>query len=147
MNRGQFKKGEIPKGARLFTSENANDYLKERVEANTRNARKRKACIKAARTILTTKIHINDSMRAAMEQLGLDPGNEEDAILVALSRIFAKALKDGNLKDILQIVRLGGCHYDQSEEALGGTENPISVVNAIPAEMVRKINMQLEELC
>lgn len=138
-----------PQNLKVPTTEQAREYQKLAVQARYENQRKRNVLIMAGREMLNSKMPVSDKVRAAAKMIGYKIGRKATFGEVAYLTMLNKALKDGNYKAFTELARLSGLHFDQSPEALGGTENPVNVVQTttIAPEQVKAISDALEGGC
>lgn len=114
------------------------------------NAEKRRVLISAVQQVFCSKKTVDQGLRTIVEQsFGIKLGKTAPVGLIAVTRLMTKALKDGNYKAVVELAKLGGMHFDQSPEGLGGTENPINVASAVKVapDRVKQISEMLENEC
>lgn len=138
-----------PQNLKVPTTEQAREYQKLAVQARYENQRKRNVLIMAGREMLNSRMTVSDKVRAAAKMIGYKIGRKATFGEVAYLTMLNKALKDGNYKAFTELARLSGLHFDQSDEAIGGAENPINVSQKtiIAPEQVKAISDALESGC
>ena len=133
---------------RPFTKENASAMQKLGAAKRRENARKKNLFIEVGRNIFNSKMDVSEKVRQNAAQLGYKLGRKGTFGEIALLTMIQKALKDGNNKAFIELARLTGMHFDQSQEALGSKENPIHVeAAAVAPEQVKAISEELEGGC
>lgn len=133
---------------RPFTKENASAMQKLGAAKRRENARKKNLFIEVGRNIFNSKMDVSEKVRQNAAQLGYKLGRKGTFGEIALLTMIQKALKDGNNKAFIELARLTGMHFDQSQEALGSRENPIHVeATAVAPEQVKAISEELEGSC
>lgn len=133
---------------RPFTKENASAMQKLGAAKRRENARKKNLFIEVGRNIFNSKMDVSEKVRQNAAQLGYKLGRKGTFGEIALLTMIQKALKDGNNKAFIELARLTGMHFDQSQEALGSRENPIHVeATAVAPEQVKAISEELEGGC
>ena len=142
-----WKKGESGKKDACIRSQNARDMQNRSSVARKKNRIDRMAAIDAARDTLCSFIKVTPAISAMYEQMDQKPGKKVTLVDFALKMFTSDAIKRKDPKFLLELIRLGGMHHDQTTEALGGSDNPINVTKKITPEQVREINTMLEDLC
>lgn len=133
---------------RPFTKENASAMQKLGAAKRRENARKKNLFIEVGRNIFNSKMDVSEKVRQNAAQLGYKLGRKGTFGEIALLTMIQKAIKDGNNKAFIELARLTGMHFDQSQEALGSRENPIHVeATAVAPEQVKAISEELEGGC
>lgn len=133
---------------RPFTKENARDMQKLGAAKRRENAKKKNLFIEVGRNIFNSKMDVSEKVRQNAAALGYKLGRKGSFGEIALLTMIQKALKDGNNKAFIELARLTGMHFDQSDEALGSADNPIHIeATAVAPEQVKAISEELEGGC
>ena len=112
------------------------------------NAEKRNLLIERGREILNSKMDVTEDDKELAKLIGYKLGKKAPFGEVAFIRMFNAALVQGNYKAFVELGRMIGMHFDQSPEALGGSENPLNVqAVAIAPKQVKDISEALEDNC
>lgn len=137
-----------PQYLKVPTSEQAREYQKRAVIARKENKARRDLIIQCGRDIMNSKMDVSEAVKQAAAKIGYKLGRKATFGEVAFLQMINKALKDGNCKAFVELLKVSGMHFDQSPEALGGSNNPINVqATAVPPEQVRVISDELEGGC
>mgnify|MGYP003291535075 CR=1 FL=1 len=132
----------------LFTKENAQAMRELGLKVRRENAEKRNLLIERGREILNSKMDVTEDDKELAKLIGYKLGKKAPFGEVAFIRMFNAALVQGNYKAFVELGRMIGMHFDQSPEALGGSENPLNVqAVAIAPKQVKDISEALEDNC
>lgn len=137
-----------PQYLKVPTSEQAREYQKRAVIARKANKARRDLIIQCGRDIMNSKMDVSEEIQQAAARIGYKMGRKATFGEVAFLQMVNKALKDGNCKAFVELLKVSGMHFDQSPEALGGADNPVHVqAVAVAPEQVKEISEALEGDC
>lgn len=136
------------------------ENLKKRVKFTSKTAKKasilgvkaKKAnfdTIKAFRTIFDTIVKTPKAVASDALEAGLDAPKKCTMGEVAFISAFADAINSKNYKALEALAKMAGKHFDQSADALGGSNNPMNVTQstAITPAAMKNIADKLDGLC
>lgn len=138
-----------PENLRTPTSEEARAMQAKGVKKRKENQERKKVLINAIRGVLNGKMSVNDSVKEGAAAIGYKIGSKASFGEIAVLKLFQKALKNGDYKAFIELGKMAGLHFDQSEEGRGGTENPLNIAQTttLQPESIKKISEALEDIC
>lgn len=134
---------------RPFNSETARKAQELAAKKRVENSKKRFFLIRSGQDILVQKKKVSEEDREKAKYVGVKLGKNATVAETVFVSMLADAKKRGDNKAFVELLKVAGMHFDQSPEALGGTENPINVAQkmAIAPEQVKEISEELEGNC
>lgn len=121
-------------GVHGINKENARLFQAKSAQTRAKQAVNRKLAIEAAQNVLSAKVDMSENgsqlgqiMKTTFEQLGVPKEKKVSVLTCAVARSMLFAMKSGDIKSIIEIVKMGGLHFDQTRDALGGKDNPICI--------------------
>lgn len=133
-----------------FDSTRARENQLKSAKKRHENCVKRDMLFKMFRKRLMGKKKVNDQDIVSLgdDLEGYKVGKRVTRALLDLDIIREAAKKTGNVRGYIDLLKFAGVHFDQSDETLGGSENPLNIATGpITPEQVKKISKQLEEDC
>lgn len=132
-----------------LTSEKAREIQKIGARKRHENAQDRMVVVKAIREIMNGKMDVPEVFRENSVKIGMKLGKKDSFARVSLAKMMLKAFKNEDYRAFMELAKFAGMSFEQSPEALGGSENPINIsqVAKISAERVKEISRELEEEC
>ena len=119
--------------AREMQKRSAQSHREKKAEAFTRDIFK-----KEITRALGMKMAVTPSLRASFEKLGVELGDSENVTRLSMRRALVKAVKDGDIRQLLMLAEFAGFRNDQEElEAPNGGKITFEVVmpSPIPSEV------------
>lgn len=133
-----------------FDSARARENQLKSAKKRHENCVKRDMLFKMFQKRLMGKKKVNDQDIVSLgdDLEGYEVGKRVTRALLDLDIIREAAKKTGNVRGYIELLKFAGVHFDQSDETLGGAENPLNIATGpITPEQVKKISKQLEEDC
>ena len=131
-----------------ITKENARINQEKSAKKHKENNERRFFLIRSGQDILTSKADVTDYDRTKASFVGYKYGKKATVGEKAFIDMLYQAKLDGNYKAFVELCKMSGMHFDQSQEALGSKENPIHVeAAAVAPEQVKAISEELEGGC
>lgn len=133
----------------MITKENSREMQRRGAEKRKENNQRRFFLIRTGQDILTSKTDVTAEDKEKGAFVGYKFGKKATVGEKAFVDMLWKAKKDGNYKAYVELCKMSGMHFDQSPEALGGSDNPINVAKkvAVAPEQVKEISEELEGCC
>lgn len=78
------------------------------------------------RLVSKKTVNENDIVSLGDDTEGYEIGKKAVRALLDLDIMRETAKKTGNVRGYIELLKFAGVHFDQSDEALGGAENPIN---------------------
>lgn len=126
---------------KLITPETANKMREKGIDAK-REKKTRDRAFKLFGNYLLGKKTVS---KHDIEELGDDTGDFKEnrkavRVLLDLAKMRNKAISTNNVRGYVELLKTVGFHFDQSPEALGGSNNPINLNNRIgpPTDELKK---------
>lgn len=134
---------------RPFNSETARKAQELAAKKRVENSRKRFFLIRSGQDILVQKKKVDAEDREKAKYVGVKLGKNATVAETVFVSMLADAKRRGDNKAFVELLKVAGMHFDQSPEALGGSNNPINLANAtaVPPEQVKAISDELEGGC
>lgn len=125
-------------GVHGITKENARLFQAKSAITRAKQAVNRRIAIEAAQNVLAAKIdtskngsQLGQIMSNVFQQLGVPHQKKVDVLTCAVAQSMMIAIKNGDVKSITEIVKMGGLHFDQTSDALGGKSNPLCIAQPV----------------
>jgi hypothetical protein len=134
---------------KLITKENAQEYREKGLVVRRDNIDRSLARKEFGKLLLgKKKISKKDLQELGDDVDGFKVGKKVQRYMLDLAKIREKAIETGNVRGYIELMKMLGWHFDQSPEALGGSENPLNVqAVAIAPKQVKDISEALEDNC
>lgn len=133
---------------RPFTKENAALMQQRAVAKRLENNERRFTLMRSTRDQLTAIKKPDDEDRANAEFIGVKLGKKPTVGDTLIIGFLAHLKRIGDVRGFMEVLKMSGMTFDQSPEALGGSENPLNVqAVAIAPKQVKDISEALEDNC
>lgn len=132
-----------------ITVDNARDYQARSARKRHENCVRRNILKDSIIEILNGKMDIPQVMREQAESLGIKFKAKDKFGKFLMATLIQDGLKKKNIKGIVALAQMAGMTHDQSDEGLGGADNPINTVQSVSMDpsRVREIYEELDKEC
>lgn len=140
------KKGleNLKKGSK-FTSETARIAGAK----GNKSQREKRTVVEIVKDFLQKKMRTPEEVAANALAAGIVLPKETCGAVVAVGSVFANIIANGDYRGLVELAKMGGCHFDQGKDALGGANNPLSVSQSLSLspDEIKKTVGKIDGLC